>query len=841
MVGRRAPPAASGVRLGVPSPALLVACAALAGCGTSARGGGGPGSGGSAIQSENALAGEPTWREGVDSSGPLQAFLDRTSARAGDVVEVKASSREARGVRWVLYRFGWYGGASARRVADGGPASVGPQPPCPMEAGTGMVRCAWATAFRVPLARDLLSGYYAVKLVRDDGWAVLAPLVVVDDRRADLLVEAAVNTWQAYNAWGGESLYDDASGTLPAGMGSRVSFDRPYASGGGLGLMARYELPFAQFLERAGYDVTYTTNLDVAAGGRAHLARAGAFLSVGHDEYWTGEARDVVEAARDTGTPLLFFGADAAYWKARTESPGAGGAPRVLTCWKSTTWNPDSDPVSGPARTGRFRDPHIDWPENALVGQMYESWLVQRFPLVVSDPGSWLFDGTGLRAGDALPLVAGAEYDAVVDNGRQPEGTQVVARLPLVDAYGVPGSGTTVHYRAASGALVFAAGSIEWPLGVDRRSDAYDPRMERMTANVIREATGLPVPPGIGAGDAPVDHATLSAPPQGPFAAAVSTAARGLGAPSGVAILSDGSLAVAVPREHRILRVGAAGAVEVLAGDGHGSTSPAYDGVPGSQARFEHPTAVLALPDGSVLVADTENHAIRRIAPDAARTVTTLAGRIGVRGSGDGPGAAASFRFPQGLALDPRTGAVLVADSGNHAVRAVDARGNVSTVAGGRAVERDGPAASAGFLTPTAVAAAPDGTIYVVASQSGTVKRIGIDPARTVTTLAGMGPGAVDGPGSAARLSPQGGAVWAGGKLLVSDGANFRVRALSPGAGAGDTRVWTWAGAGQQGSADGSGDAATLGFPLGLAVAADGRVYVADAANGSVRVISAGR
>ena len=311
--------------------AALAACGAGGGAGSSSPGGG------TAIRSENGQPGEPGWRSGVDASGPLQVYLDRVSARGGDVVEVKASSRDVHDVRWVLYRFGWYGGAGARRVAEGGPASVGPQPACPMEAGTGLIRCAWATAFRIPIGRDLLSGYYGVKVVRDDGWAMLAPFVVVDDRRADLLVQAAVNTWQAYNAWGGESLYDDASGTLPAGLGSRVSFDRPYATGGGLGLMARYELPFARFLERSGYDVTYSTNLDVAAGGRAHVTRAAAFLSVGHDEYWTGEARDVVEAARDAGTPLLFLGADAIYWKVRTEVPGAGGLPRVVTCWKSTT------------------------------------------------------------------------------------------------------------------------------------------------------------------------------------------------------------------------------------------------------------------------------------------------------------------------------------------------------------------------------------------------------------------------------------------------------------------------------------------------------------------------
>jgi DNA-binding beta-propeller fold protein YncE len=706
-----------------------------------------------------------------------------------------------------------------------------------MEAGTGMIRCAWATTFELTLPSDAVSGYFGLKVLRDDGWAVFAPLVVVDDRPADLVVQAAVNTWEAYNAWGGESLYDDASGTLPDGLGARVSFDRPYAGGLGLGLGLRYEIPFARFLERAGYDVSYTTNVDVAAGGARHLLRGGAFLSVGHDEYWSGEARDAVEAARDAGEPLLFFGANAAYWKVRLESPGAAGAPRVVTCWKSRAGGVSRDPVSGAGRTGRFRDAPIDRPENALVGEMYESWLVQRFPLVVLDPQSWLYDGTGLRQGDVLPLLGGAEYDARADNGAEPAGIQVVAGFPLVDAVGVPGEGTTIFHRAPSGALVFAAGTIEWPLGVARGADAWDPRLERMTANVIREALGVPVPAAVGG--PPRDRASAFAPPQGPFATAVTTAARSLGAPSSVASLPDGSLAVATPRAHRVLRVAPGGEISVLAGDGHLSSSPSYDGVPGARARFYAPTAVLALPDGSVLVSDTLNHCIRRIGADPARTVTTFAGRIAAPGLADGPAASARFRAPLGLARDPASGAIYVADSGNNAVRVVDAKGNVSTVAGGRPVERDGPAATAGFIHPSAVAVAPDGRAFVLATQSGTVKRIAPDGARTVTTIAGAGPGARDGPGDTARLSPQGGLVWAGDRLLVADAANGRIRAVRPGGDASATTVTTWAGTGERGARDGPGDTATLGLPLGLALAPDGRVLVADGATGTIRVLSA--
>ncbi|HEY6100359.1 MAG TPA: N,N-dimethylformamidase beta subunit family domain-containing protein, partial [Anaeromyxobacter sp.] len=548
-----------------------------------------------------------------------------------------------------------------------------------------------------------------------------------------------------------------------------------------------------------------------------------------------GANRDAVETARDLNVPVLFFGANAAYWKVRLESPDADGVPRVIVCYKSALV---TDPVTGPDTTGRFRDPAVDRPENALVGIMYESWEVLRFPLVVTEPGSWLYAGTGLRAGEALPGLVGEEYDVAMGDANQPASLEVVARSPVMDAEGRPGFAATASYRAPSGALVFAAGAITWVHGVDPLRDAYDGRLERMTANVFQAALGLPVAAGIStAARAPASD--LRADPVGPFAKSVATRATGLRAPSGVAVLPDGSLAVVDPRQHRVLRIDAAGAATVLAGDGQpGQGATAFDGVPGAEARFFAPTAVLALPDGSLLVADTGNGCIRRIASNGTRTVTTFAGRMGQLGFADGPAASARFRFPMGLARDPKTGVVYVADAANHRIRAIDATGNVSTFAGGAGGDVDGPAATARLSYPTAVAVGPDGRVYVVASGGAKVKAIGIDPAHTVVTLAGGGQGASDGPGTSARLGAQGGAAWAGIELLVSDPASYRVRAIRPGATAADASVHTFAGSGLFGASDGAGRDARFGLPAGLAVGPDAKVYVADPGSGAIRVVT---
>jgi DNA-binding beta-propeller fold protein YncE len=788
----------------------------------------------SPIPAENARAGDPDFRLGREGSAhQLEAYADHVSARVGQTVRVQVSVDAAHAVRWVLYRIGWYGGAGARRVSEGGPVTVTPQPACPPRAGDALVRCSWAPALQLSIGSEHVSGYYAVKLVRDDGFVAFAPFVVVDDRPADLLMQASVNTWQAYNTWGGESLYSDNSGTVPGGFALRVSFDRPYGSAAGLGASDDHELAFARFLERFGYDVSYTTDLDVALGGTPHLYRAGAFLSVGHDEYWAGANRDAVEGARDYGVPILFFGANAAYWKIRLEGTGADGAPRILTCFKSAAV---TDPVTGPDTTGRFRDPAVNRPESALVGVAYESWQLLSFPLVVADGSSWLYGGTGLETGDALPGLIGNEYDVATGDTAQPSGLVVVARSPVLNAEGRPSFAAAGWYRdAQSHALVFGAGTIQWARGVDPHREAYDPRVERMTANVIYQALGLPVPKEIAAGGQGSN--ALQVNPVGPFARSVATRASGLLAPSGVAVMPDGTLAVVDPKRNQILRIDAAGAVSVIAGDGQLGRNAFFDDVPGLRARFSNPTAILALPDGGLLVADTGNACIRRVGDDQARTVTTFAGKIATAGFADGAPSTARFSFPMGLARDSASGVVYVADSANHRIRAIDPAGNVATLAGGVSGDADGPGALARFAYPTAVAVGPGGLVYVVASSGATVKVVGTDPAHTVTTLAGGVQGVADGPGNGARLGSQGGAVWAGGELLVSDPASYRIRAIVPGASAASTVVHTVAGSGLFGDAGGTGDGARFGMPAGLAVGPGGVVYVADPGTGTIRAI----
>ncbi|HWV37412.1 MAG TPA: N,N-dimethylformamidase beta subunit family domain-containing protein [Vulgatibacter sp.] len=773
------------------------------------------------IVDENDLPGDPDWRSGTPAKGELEAYADRASVRAGGVVGVKASASPAAFVDWALYRMGWYGGAGARLVAEGSGVSVAPQPRCPVQPGTGLVACAWPVSVALQVPTDAVTGLYLVKLSRADGVYTFVPLVVTDDRAPRLLFQASVTTWQAYNAWGGTSLYVDRTGSSPFGRAVKASFDRPYDSDTGSGQMLRYEVHFARFLERFGYDVGYTTNVLVSRGALDRLGRDQAFLSVGHDEYWTLEERDAIEAARDRGVSTLFFGANTGYWKIRFDDEVEPGNPRTQISYKADA---AQDPVKGPDRTGLWRGA-IGRPENALVGVMYESWLRISGQWIVSDASHFLYEGTGLADGDAIPALVGYEYDRTFDNGAQPAGLEVVSRSPVLDVYGVPGFSEAASYRAPSGSLVFSAASIEWSYGLGQPGVA-DPRVERMTANVIREATGLEVPDGVGSGAPPAPPAREGRP-----ASAVHTLSRGLGSPTGVAQTEDGLLVVADPRRHLILAVRPDGTSYPLAGDGVASSDPAHDGVPAGRARFFGPTAVASSGAAAarvVYVADTRNHCIRTISGSSVVKVGTAAGAMGEPGRSDGGRAQARFNSPMGLAIDPASGDLLVADAGNGLVRRFDPKTGTTTIlAGGGTSPADGPASATAFSYPTAVAAAPDGTVYVVDTGYGTVRRI--SPDGEVTTLVKGPPGAGDGTGEVARLSPQGGAAWAAGALWIAEPTRGTLRRIVPGAEAASTLVETVAGDGVAG--------ARFGLPVGLAVARDGSVLVVDAAGGELRAV----
>lgn len=278
--------------------------------------------------------------------------------------------------------------------------------------------------------------------------------------------------------------------------------------------------------------------------------------------------------------------------------------------------------------------------------------------------------------------------------------------------------------------------------------------------------------------------------------------------------------------------IASSGAVSTLAGSA--GITGAVDNATGSAARFNLPVGVALDAAGNVYVADSSNHAIRKVS--AAGAVTTFAGLMAATGSVDGSGGVARFTAPAGITVD-QDGTITVADASNHTIRSITMAGAVTTLAGGAGVPGvlDGAALLSRFNTPLGVASDAAGNHYVVDTGNHTVRKI--SPAGEVTTLAGKAgeKGVADGAGDVARFSSISGiAVDTAGFVYVSDFESHTIRKITP-----EGVVSTLAGlAGTSGSTDGTGSVARFNSPIGLAVGLTGTLYVADTGNHTIRMIT---
>jgi sugar lactone lactonase YvrE len=292
--------------------------------------------------------------------------------------------------------------------------------------------------------------------------------------------------------------------------------------------------------------------------------------------------------------------------------------------------------------------------------------------------------------------------------------------------------------------------------------------------------------------------------------------------PEGVTVDASGSVYVAETIICTIRKITSAGVVTILAGsDSYGST----DGT-GTAATFTDPVGIAADASGNIYVADSGNSEIRKIT--SAGVVTTLAGKAGTLGSADGTGTAASFTNPQGVAVNA-SGNVYVADSVDNNIRMVTSAGVVTTLAGGgdytTSGSADGTGTAASFNYPEGIAVDASGNRYVADSVNNTIRKVTTEG--VVTTFAGTAGsfGSVDGTGTVASFwSPEGIAVDASGNVYVADTYNSTIRKITS-----EGDVTTFAGtAGKQGHSDGTGSAASFVLPEGIAVDASGNLYVAD-------------
>lgn len=428
----------------------------------------------------------------------IEGYVSHASIKAGETLDIMVSTNPAVPFKIDLYRMGYYGGAGARHLLTLGPfqGEVQPDPPIGPER---LRECQWSPCHSLTIPEDWVSGVYLGKLTCLEGrYQSYVIFIVRDDRQADVLLQCSDNTWQAYNRWPDNfALYDDGQSEWALKSGIRVGYDRPYGKycqiidapqSQGSGEFLLWEFPLAYWLEREGYDVTYCSNTDVHADPGC-LARAKAMLSVGHDEYWSLEQYNHVKEAVHNGLNVAFLSGNTCCFVAPLDPNGAGRPNRTFT--RAGTFGEMSNKEEG--IMGPFDMSGPD--ERELIGARSIIPFNGSGDWIVTRPESWIFEGAGMKQGDAIPGLVGWEFHG--EPAGLP-GLEVVAEGDAENGAGEVGHWTATIYPGPKGNWVFNAATIWWAQGLSSppghmlpyshygRPNGPDPRVERITHNLLQ-------------------------------------------------------------------------------------------------------------------------------------------------------------------------------------------------------------------------------------------------------------------------------------------------------------------------------------------------------------------
>ena len=539
---------------------------------------------GNAIACENLQTGtlKSEWDVG-NGDTDIEGFTTDISTNVGGTVSFKIHSPAAYTVE--IFRMGYYGGRGARRITTFTPnpavAQANESVACLNKLDTGLIDCGtWGVSATWAVPATAVSGIYFARIAETAHPEVENQIVFVVRNSAStskMIFQTSDTTWQAYNTWGGNSFYEGE----PAGRAYKLSYNRPFntrTTPGGRDFVWANEYPMVRFLEANGYDVTYQSGVDTDRFG-SQLIQHRVFLSVGHDEYWSGAQRTNVEAARDAGVNLAFFSANEVFWKTRYESslPETGGQSyRTIVTYKESKNNEINANNPAGTWTGTWRDPRFSppadggRPENALTGNIFTVNKGTRALQVPAADGKLRFwrgtDPSHLAAGQTTTMPMGTlgyEWDEDLDNGFRPAGAIRMSS----STYSVPeklvGYGTDVEpatathhlmlYRAPSGALVFGAGTVQWSWGLDAEHDypqdpdeldpngptgaatPADKNMQQATVNLLADMDAQP-----STLQSPLVAATKST-DSTPAAAQITAPAAGASVASGSAVTVSGT------------------------------------------------------------------------------------------------------------------------------------------------------------------------------------------------------------------------------------------------------------------------------------------------------------
>ncbi len=459
------------------------------------------------IADENRQPGTGAWRlPNGEGHGDVEGYVASQSIRPGQRQRIYVRTKGAHAIWIDVYRMGWYGGRGGKLYLASRRLHPRTQPPCTHHPSTGLTECRWHPSITFGIPKGLPSGVYIVKMTTDSGAARDAMFVVESAQPRAVLAQISTATYEAYNTWGGDSLYPGGGRVGATGMsqGVEVSYDRPYETITGAGQFLTRDVAAVRFLEREGYDVSYTTNASVdARPGQVQGHRI--LLDIGHSEYWSQGAADAFRRARDSGTNLVFLASNTLAWRIRfaraTAASSESGKPgHVIVAYKEHV-------LRDPNRllpTGHF-------PRGAspLAGTNWQECITPRIPATgrsvnhyyswrpaPSLQPAWLFRATGFTATSFVKGIVGYELDRT--DLHTPAGTGIVGTgIARCEGRQATGSSQSTLYRAPSGALVFSSGTMGWQLGLSPVPDASpdaprrrDPRLVRLTENLFARMLG---------------------------------------------------------------------------------------------------------------------------------------------------------------------------------------------------------------------------------------------------------------------------------------------------------------------------------------------------------------
>jgi hypothetical protein len=438
----------------------------------------------------------------------IEGYVSHTSIRAGEKLSIFVSTNPPSPFVIDIYRLGYYGGKGGRHLLQLGPfqGKVQPDP----EVGVERLReCQWEPCTTLTIPNDWPSGVYLGKLTAErEKLQSYIIFIVRDYRRCDFLFQCSDTTWCAYNRWPSQwSLYDDGKKVWYWGPNVRVSWDRPYGKycqifdaplSQGSGEFLLWEFPLAFWMEKEGYDVSYISNTDTHRDP-AGLLRAKAFLSVGHDEYWSLEMFRNVEAAIQKGLNVAFLSGNTCYGRIEFY-PSQRGQPLRAFARVGVFGPLTENDYKGFPEMRRFK--YLEPDARFLMGAASVWPVTGGADWICVDEKHWLFEGTGMKNGDAIPGLVGWEWHG---NPAPIPGLQIVARGKLFSRNS-PGEYTATIYPGPKDNFVFNAATIWWAEGLSSppghllpsahgaKPRGPDPRVQRITRNLFERFRQSPGP-----------------------------------------------------------------------------------------------------------------------------------------------------------------------------------------------------------------------------------------------------------------------------------------------------------------------------------------------------------